>query len=75
MHRLLVETELLEDDSPVLPADAAKHLKVLRPKDGELIELFDGHGRFRVFKVQSFRFQVPSFRMGVGLLRFLQPVT
>ena len=37
MHRLLVETKLLDEESPVLPADAAKHLKVLRPKPGEEI--------------------------------------
>ena len=58
MHRLLVETRLLNEDSPVLPADAARHLKVLRPKDGEEIELFDGKGRFRKFKVQSSKFKV-----------------
>ena len=57
MHRLLVETDLLEETSPVLPADAARHLKVLRPKDGEEIELFDGRGRSRVFRVSGFRFQ------------------
>ena len=50
MHRLLVETALLDSDSPVLPADAAKHLKVLRPKASEEIELFDGHGRTRSYK-------------------------
>ena len=50
MHRLLVGTGLLEEESPVLPADAARHLKVLRPKDGEEIELFDGKGRWRVYK-------------------------
>ena len=49
MHRLLVDTELLNAESPALPADAAKHLKVLRPKVGEEIELFDGHGRWRVY--------------------------
>ena len=49
MHRLLVETRLLEEDAPALPADAARHLKVLRPKDGEEIELFDGHGNWRVY--------------------------
>ena len=49
MHRLLVETDLLEETSPVLPADAARHLKVLRPKDGEEIELFDGRGKWRVY--------------------------
>ena len=57
MHRLLVKTDLLEETSPVLPADAARHLKVLRPKDGEEIELFDGRGRSRVFRVSGFRFQ------------------
>ena len=50
MHRLLVETRLLNEDSPVLPADAARHLKVLRPKDGEEIELFDGKGKWRVYR-------------------------
>ena len=49
MHRLLVETKLLDEESPVLPKDAARHLKVLRPKDGEEVELFDGHGRWRVY--------------------------
>ena len=53
MHRLLVKTELLADDSPTLPADAAKHLKVLRPKDGELIELFDGHGKWREYEFRA----------------------
>ena len=49
MHRLLVETELLAQDAPTLPPDAARHLKVLRPKCGEEIELFDGHGKWRVY--------------------------
>ena len=50
MHRLLVETELLDGDAPILPKDAARHLKVLRPKDGEEIELFDGKGKWRVYR-------------------------
>ena len=50
MHRLLVTTELLEGDQAILPKDAAHHLKVLRPKPGESIELFDGMGRSRVFR-------------------------
>ena len=58
MHRLLVETALLNEDAPSLPADAARHLKVLRPKDGESIELFDGKGRCRKFKVQGSKFKV-----------------
>ena len=48
MHRLLVDTAELESDSPVLSRDAANHLKVLRPRDGEEIELFDGRGSWRV---------------------------
>ena len=47
MHRLLVDSALLEQDVVVLPKDAAHHLKVLRPKPREEIELFDGHGRTR----------------------------
>ena len=70
MHRLLVETELLEEESPVLPADAARHLKVLRPKDGEEIELFDGKGRCRRFKVQSSRFKVERLIPVSGTLNF-----
>ena len=70
MHRLLVGTKLLDEESPTLPADAAKHLKVPRPKDGEEIELFDGKGRYRKFKVQSSKFQVPGpkFQDGCGLV-------
>ena len=49
MHRLLVETGALSSDRPSLPKDAANHLRVLRPKPGEEIELFDGRGRWRVF--------------------------
>ena len=48
MHRLFVETSELESDSPALARASAKHLRVLRPKDGEEIELFDGAGRSRV---------------------------
>ena len=51
MHRLLVDSEALKTDSPELPKEAANHLKVLRPKDGEEIELFDGKGSWRVYKV------------------------
>ena len=51
MHRLLVPSEQLASDSPVLPKEAANHLKVLRPKDDEEIELFDGSGKYRRFSV------------------------
>ena len=47
MHRLLVPSESLAQDLAVLPKDAAQHLKVLRPKPGEEIELFDGRGHTR----------------------------
>lgn len=47
MHRLLVETHELSQESPALSRDALHHLKVLRPKDGEEIELFDGKGSLR----------------------------
>ena len=53
MHRLLVETSLLEENSPVLPKDAARHLRVVRPKDGEEIELFDGRGKWRAYKFRA----------------------
>ena len=47
MHRLLVESHELSQESPALSRDALHHLKVLRPKDGEEIELFDGKGSLR----------------------------
>jgi 16S rRNA (uracil1498-N3)-methyltransferase len=50
MHRLLVETEQIFSESAVLAHDEARHLKVLRPKAGEEIELFDGKGRARTFR-------------------------
>ena len=52
MHRLLVQTELLNDGDVRLPPDALRHLKVVRPKPGELVELFDGAGRIRRYSVE-----------------------
>lgn len=52
MHRLLVETEQLQSNAPSLSKEAQNHLRVLRPKEGESVELFDGKGCWRVF---SFR--------------------
>ena len=49
MHRLLVESDQLESDAPALSKDAQAHLRVLRPKEGELFELFDGKGKWRTF--------------------------
>ena len=53
MHRILVDTETLSVDAPNLPAEARRHLKVVRLKDGERVELFDGNGRWRVFALAS----------------------
>ncbi len=52
MHRLLVEADQLDAARPSLSKDARNHLRVLRPKDGEMIELFDGQGRWRVCTCQ-----------------------
>lgn len=49
MHRLLVSSDLLAQARVVLPKAAAHHLKVVRPKAGEAVELFDGAGRSRVY--------------------------
>ena len=49
MHRLLVDSSLLETDSPVLTKDAERHLKVLRPEEGERFELFGGKGAWRIY--------------------------
>ena len=50
MHRLLVTTDILDRDGVMLPHDAAHHLKVVRPKPGETVELFDGAGRSRLYR-------------------------
>lgn len=53
MHRLLAETASLESAHPSLSKDALNHLKVLRPKDGEPVELFDGVGRTRLTRYDA----------------------
>ena len=50
MHRLLVPTAMLGCESTTLPSAAAHHLKVVRPKPGETVELFDGAGRSRLYR-------------------------
>lgn len=51
MHRLPVPGGLLASGRiDRLPDDAARHLKVVRPKPGEEIELFDGEGGMRVYR-------------------------
>lgn len=37
-------------EAVALPPEAARHLKVVRPKIGEDVELFDGHGRTRRYR-------------------------
>ena len=49
MHRLLADTQSIESGAPVLSSAALRHLKVVRPKEGEAIELFDGRGAWREF--------------------------
>ena len=51
MHRLLVDGCALGGGTAALPEAARRHLKVLRPKEGEKVELFDGCGRSRRFSV------------------------
>ena len=66
MHRLLVDTALLSEEAPVLPADAARHLRVVRPKDGEQVELFDGHGSFRAYVWFGGALRAQSDRRTIG---------
>lgn len=51
MHRILVDTQTLLSPSPSLECDALRHLKVVRAKNGEEVELFDGRGLTRVCTV------------------------
>lgn len=74
MHRLLVPTELLEADSPLLPQAALKHLRVVRPEEGEQIELFDGRGKWRIYsytnrvlRAHSHLFVAPSPSLNLTL--------
>ncbi len=53
MHRLLVDQATLAVPAPLLPKEARHHLKVLRPKDGEAVELFDGAGHTRAYRWQA----------------------
>ena len=55
MHRLLVSAADLGCEEPSLNEGAARHLRVLRPKDGEEVELFDGAGKSRVYRYDAGR--------------------
>lgn len=50
MHRLLVDDL---GEKPALSKEAERHLKVVRPKDGEELELFDGRGSKRVYRYSA----------------------
>lgn len=52
MHRHHIETSRLLSPSLTLARDEARHLQtVLRVEDGELVELFDGHGHTATARV------------------------
>jgi len=51
MDRLPAEPAMLRAQIVSLPPAAARHLKVLRAKKGDLVELFDGEGAERAFEV------------------------
>ena len=53
MHRLPVSRDLLNDDIPPLNHDMRSHIKAVRLKDGEEIELFDGLGHARMYKYSA----------------------
>ncbi len=50
MHRLLVDSATLDAVRADLSREGAAHLRVLRPKDGEEFELFDGRGAMRTYR-------------------------
>ena len=50
MHRLLAQTAEIAKARPTLSRDALRHLMVVRPRDGEQVELFDGRGLVRRFR-------------------------
>ena len=53
MHRLLVSAADLGSEEPSLSEGAVRHLCVLRLKDGEEVELFDGAGKSRVYRYDA----------------------
>lgn len=53
MHRLPARTQTLQDSAPPLDSAQRAHLKAIRPKDGEEIELFDGFGRSRIYRYSA----------------------
>ena len=68
MHRLLVPAGLMAQETAALPPDAAHHLKVVRPRPGEEVELFDGQGHSR-----RYRWEGGTLRAAGGLAAFPPP--
>lgn len=60
MHRLLTASQELDSEMPSLTKEALRHLKVLRPKNGESIELFDGQGSWREYSFKDNRLTAVS---------------
>ena len=53
MHRILVDSASLGRVVAELSKSSARHLHVIRPKDSEVIELFDGHGLKRIYRYEA----------------------
>ena len=68
MHRLLVPAGSMAQETVALPPDAARHLKVVRPRPGEEVELFDGQGRSR-----RYRWENGTLRAAAELVAFPPP--
>jgi 16S rRNA (uracil1498-N3)-methyltransferase len=56
-------------DVVTLSKEAARHLNVLRPKPDEIIELFDGKGSVRTYKVKSVKAPLTA----EGEVKFISP--
>ena len=68
-HRLLVQTGLLDGERAVLPPAAMHHLKVVRPRQGEFMELFDGAGSSRLYRVDLHSGPSPTLTAAGAILR------
>lgn len=63
MHRFLVPSAVLEQETASFDRSAARHLQtVLRVKPGEELEFFDGVGRTRLFKAVAVRREGMEFQ-------------
>jgi len=53
LHRLLVPSDALLSQAPALSGEAARHVRALRPREGERFEFFDGAGRVRTYRYEK----------------------